>query len=62
MKPKTTIRSTGILPARRARMSKAGKMPALRFVETLAIWSLLAVSFAAFFIAGYIIWAKCHVP
>jgi len=28
--------------------------------ERLAIWSFVAVSFAAFFLAGYVIWAKCH--
>jgi hypothetical protein len=28
--------------------------------EMLAIWSFVAVSFAAFFVAGYVIWAKCH--
>jgi hypothetical protein len=25
-----------------------------------AIWSVVVVSFAALFAAGYIIWAKCH--
>jgi len=28
--------------------------------EMLAIWSFVAVSFAAFFVAGCVIWAKCH--
>jgi hypothetical protein len=28
--------------------------------EMPAIWSFVAVSFAAFFVAGYVIWAKCH--
>ena len=28
--------------------------------EMLAIWSFVAVSFAAFFVAGYIIWTKCN--
>jgi len=27
--------------------------------EMLAIWSFVAVSFAALFFAGYVIWAKC---
>lgn len=26
----------------------------------LAIWGCVVLSFAAFFLAGYIIWAKCH--
>ena len=28
--------------------------------EMLALWSFVAVSFAALFFAGYIIWAKCN--
>ena len=28
--------------------------------ERFAIWSFVAVSFAAFFVAGYVIWAKCN--
>jgi hypothetical protein len=28
--------------------------------EMLVIWSFVAVSFAALFAAGYMIWAKCH--
>jgi len=28
--------------------------------ELFAIGSVVAVSFAALFIAGYVIWAKCH--
>jgi hypothetical protein len=28
--------------------------------EMFAIWSFVAVSFAALFVAGYVIWAKCH--
>jgi len=28
--------------------------------EMLAIWSVMVVSFAALFFAGYIIWAKCN--
>lgn len=26
----------------------------------LAIWSFVAISFTALFVAGYVIWAKCH--
>ena len=28
--------------------------------EMLALWSFVAVSFAVFFVAGYVIWAKCN--
>jgi len=28
--------------------------------EMFALWSFVAVCFAALFVAGYIIWAKCH--
>jgi len=28
--------------------------------ERFAIWSLVVVSFAALFVAGYVLWAKCH--
>ncbi|HXI69815.1 MAG TPA: hypothetical protein VNN22_05590 [Verrucomicrobiae bacterium] len=28
--------------------------------EMVALWSFVVVSFAALFIAGYFIWAKCH--
>jgi hypothetical protein len=28
--------------------------------EMFAIWSFVVVSFAALFIAGYVIWVKCH--
>ena len=28
--------------------------------EMFTIWSLVAVSFAALFVAGYIIWSKCN--
>jgi len=28
--------------------------------EMFAIWSLVVVSFAAFFVAGYVIWVKCQ--
>jgi hypothetical protein len=28
--------------------------------ERLAIWSFVVVNFAALFVAGYVIWAKCH--
>ena len=30
--------------------------------EMLALWSFVAVSFAALFAAGYVIWAKCDGP
>jgi hypothetical protein len=28
--------------------------------EMFAIWGLLVVSFAAFFVAGYVVWDKCQ--
>ena len=28
--------------------------------EMFAIWSVVAVSFAALFFTGYVIWAKCN--
>jgi len=28
--------------------------------QLLALWSFVAVSFAALFAAGYIVWAKCN--
>jgi hypothetical protein len=28
--------------------------------EMFAIWSFVVVSFAAFFVAGYVMWAKCQ--
>jgi hypothetical protein len=28
--------------------------------EMFVIWSFVVVSFAALFVAGYVIWAKCH--
>ena len=28
--------------------------------EMLALWSFVAVSLAALFVAGYVIWAKCN--
>ncbi len=43
----------------RAFVPRANKSAHLNW-EMLAIWIYLGVSFAAFFVASYIIWAKCH--
>ena len=38
---------------------RSNKSPHLNW-EVLAIWGFVVISFTALFVAGYVIWAKCH--
>lgn len=56
---------TGTTECRSIGRTSDSTPPLNRFIlqkwDVLALWTLVAISFAAFFIAGCVLWAKCHV-